>query len=76
MSSFLLFCVKNWLKGRAQSVVVNGPKSGSWMVTKCAPQDSVLEPGFFNMFIDVLDASVKFTIINFADDTKMVGAAD
>jgi len=48
----VLFCwVKNWLVGRAQRVLVNRVQSNWQLVTSSAPQDSVLEPVLFYIFI-------------------------
>lgn len=50
--------VKNRLKGRAQSVLMNGLTSGLQLVTSGAPQGAVLKTVLFSMSINNLDVSL------------------
>jgi len=75
-SRSVMYWVKNWLKGGAQRVVVNGATSAWRPVTIGVPQGSIPRPVLFDTFINNLNAGVECTTCKFTDDTKPGGAAD
>jgi len=66
--------VKNWLKGRAQRVVVNGATSGWRAITSDVHQGLILGPVLFN--VSYLDGGVQCTISKPDDNSKLGGAVD
>ena len=61
--------IKNWLKDRTQSVVVEGEKSEPVSVDSGVPQGSVLGPGLFLYYINDLPERLRSRVRLFADDT-------
>ena len=65
--------IQEWLKGRRQSVVLNGELSDWEDIVSGVPQGSVLGPILFIIFINDIDEEIRNRIWKFADDAKVVG---
>ena len=70
----ILNWIKSFLRGRTQSVNVNGAHSSWKKVLSGIPQGSVIGPILFVIFINDMPDSVKHSICRlFADDCKLYG---
>ena len=68
----LLTWISNWLIGRNQRVHIEGRYSNWTSTTSSVPQDSVLGPILFLIYINDLKDVVDSTLSMFADDTKLL----
>ncbi|KAF2352600.1 Reverse transcriptase domain [Trinorchestia longiramus] len=64
-------CIRNWLTGRTQRVVIHDQASDLTLVTSGVPQGSVSGPLLFIIYINDLDVEIISKINKFADDTKL-----
>ena len=70
----LLHWIKNFLKSRKQTVVVEGRESTPLSIHAGVPQGSILGPLLFLVYINDLDPEIKSQHFFFADDTQMFQA--
>ena len=73
IGGLLLNFVKNYLKGRKQSVVIEGFTSSPLPVISGVPQGSILGPTLFVLFLNDIVSEIDHdtNILMYADDTKI-----
>ena len=68
---------RSYLQGRKQQVTVFGATSRELPVTSGVPQESLLGPILFMLFVDDLANTVKTSrVVCYADDTKIFNSID
>ena len=71
VSGELLSLIRSFLMNRKQRTVLNGQNSDWGDISAGVPQDSILGPLFFLVYINDLAANVKCNVKLFADDTSL-----
>jgi len=59
-----------------QRMVINGQMLRLRSVMSGVPQESVLEPLLFSIFINEIDSGIECTLSKFADDIKLTHLMD
>ena len=67
-----LVWIKSFLSDREQCVVLNGCKFGWQKVLSGVPQESILGPLLFTIYVNDLPQSIASSVFMFADDTKLI----
>ena len=63
--------IESFFHDRKIKVVLDGQHSSTYSVTSGVPQDSILGPILFLIFIHVLPEKIISELVNFADDTSL-----
>ena len=63
--------IEQWLTDKRQRVVVDGAVSNWKSVLSGVPQESVLGPSLFLIYINDLDDNTTINVLKFADDTQV-----
>ena len=71
MGNSIINWIEQWLTDRKQRVVVDGEVSSWKSVLSGVPQESVLGPILFLVYINDLEEAVTGSILKFADYTKL-----
>ena len=68
----LLLLLINYLDSRSQKVVLNGTSSSLCSTSAGVPQESILGPLFFLVYVNDIKHSIHCNIKLFADDTSLM----
>ena len=71
ISGELYNLLENYLSGRFQRVILNGQHSSWKPILSGVPQDSILGPLLFLIYINDLPNELKSNVKLFADDTSL-----